>query len=651
MVLGLHARKERAMTSLVLLVPAMSSPAVAAVGVAGVGEGFRFGALVTFAAVVVFGLLIAGMARRRIRTAADFYTAGGAVGGVHNGFALAGDYLSAASFLGVAGLISLWGFDGLMFPLGWLVAYVSVMLLIAEPCRNIGTFTPADILASRNDPEVARVAGAISSIGLSLFYLTAQMVGGGMLIRALIGIEYEIAVMAVGALVILYVLLGGMVAATWVQVIKAGLLVLVSLFMVVLVWSQYGVFGDFLSRVVGDPNVQARVAILLGDAAGQMTPQELGRRFLAPGLLHQNPFDQISLAMALVFGAAGLPHILMRCFTVPGVAAVRYSLLWAMLIIAVFYSLAFFLGMGAAIQVGGAELVQLDPGGNMALPMLAQSLGGGARSLSGNLLLALIAAVAFVMIVAVMAGLVLAVASSINHDLYAMLWCRGRTSGEAAVLAGRWATFLVGLVAIVLGISAKGQNVATLVALAFALAASTNFPAILLTLHWRSATTAGVVSGMLVGGVSAICLILISPVMDYPKQIKAEARQVLAGELSRRQYISDGLANADRVVQERARAEALRLDRALKQARLDLERYRDQETSLVGLSAPALDMRNPGLLSIPLGFLAAILISLLTSDPRARERWNELQIRKHIGTHSRPRSRPLASVQDRLLDE
>lgn len=627
--LSLHKIHRNAALALALL--GLSASAVAASSAGGVGEGFRLGALLMFGAVVVFGLVVASMARRRVRTPADFYTAGGTVGTFHNGLALAGDYLSAASFLGVAGLISLWGFDGLMFPLGWLVAYVSVMLLIAEPCRNIGTFTPADILASRNDPKVARVAGAVSSIGLSLFYLTAQMVGGGMLIRALIGIEYEIAVLAVGALVIVYVLLGGMVAATWVQVIKAGLLVLVSFFMVLLVWSQYGLFGDFLDTLVGNAHIQARVAALLGDAAGQMTPQELGRRFLAPGLLYQNPLDQISLALALVFGAAGLPHILTRFFTVPGVVAVRYSLLWAMLVIASFYLLAFFLGMGSAIQVGGAAIVQLDPGGNMALPLLAQSLAGGPRSLAGNLFLALVAAVAFVMIVAVMAGLVLAAASAIGHDLYAVLWRGGRASAAVAIAAGRWATLLVGLLAIVLGISAKGHNVAALVALAFALAASTNFPAILLTLHWRLATTAGVVGGMLVGGLTALLLIVISPAMDYPQQIKAEARQVLAGEDARRLFIAQGLANADRVVQERARQDALLLDRAVRQAKLDLDRYRHQETSLVGLSAPAIDLRNPGLWSIPAGFLAAVIISLLTVDSRSRERWNELQVRKNIG--------------------
>lgn len=625
------SQKKSIDAALALALLGLSASALAANGAGGVGEGFRLGALLMFGAVVVFGLVVASMARRRVRTPADFYTAGGTVGTLHNGLALAGDYLSAASFLGVAGLISLWGFDGLMFPLGWLVAYVSVMLLIAEPCRNIGTFTPADILASRSSPEVARVAGAVSSIGLSLVYLTAQMVGGGMLIRALIGIEYEIAVIAVGALVIVYVLLGGMVAATWVQVIKAGLLVLISFFMVLLVWSQYGLFGDFLSTLVGDANIQARVATLLGDAAGQLTPQELGRRFLAPGLLYQNPLDQISLALALVFGAAGLPHILTRFFTVPGVAAVRYSLLWAMLVIAGFYVLAFFLGMGAAIRVGGAAIVQLDPGGNMALPLLAQALAGGPRTLAGNLFLALVAAVAFVMIVAVMAGLVLAAASAIGHDLYAVLWRRGRASGAVAMAAGRWATVLIGLVAIVLGISAKGQNVAALVALAFALAASTNFPAILLTLHWRLTTTAGVVGGMLIGGSTALLLIVVSPAMDYPRQIKAEARQVLAGEAARRQLISQGLANADRAVQERARQDALLLDRALRQAKQDLDRYRNQETSLVGLYAPAIDLRNPGLWSIPAGFLAAVMISLLTVDQRSRERWNELQVRKNIG--------------------
>ena len=621
------------MINATLLVIAFGLPmlACAAGSQSGVGAGYRLGALLVFGAVVVFGLFVATMARRRVRTPADFYTAGGAVGALHNGLALAGDYLSAASFLGVAGLISLWGYDGLMFPLGWLVAYLSVLLLIAEPCRNIGTFTPADILASRHDPRRARVAGAASSIGLSLLYLTAQMVGGGMLIRTLIGIDYEIAVLAVGSLVIIYVLLGGMIAATWVQVIKAGLLIFISFLMVLLVWSQYGLFGNFLADLVGDANIQARVAALLGDVSGQMMPEELGRRFLSPGLLYQNPLDQISLGLALVFGAAGLPHILMRFFTVSGVADVRYSLLWAMVIIAVFYLFAFVLGMGAAMRVGSTEIMQLDPGGNMALPLLAQSLAGGARSLAGNLFLALVAAVTFVMIVAVMAGLLLSAASAVGHDIYAVLWRKGQASSSVEVAAGRWATLFVGVLAMVLGIAAKGQNVAALVALAFALAASTNFPAILLTLHWRLATTAGVIGGMVVGGVSATMLILISPAMTYPSQVKAEARQVLAAEPARRQFLSEGLGNPDRVIQEKSRLDALRLDRAVKQAKTDLLRYAHEDTSLVGLAAPAIQLRNPGIWSIPLGLLAAVVISLLTTDRRARERWNELQVRQHIG--------------------
>ena len=601
------------------------------VGAGGVGAGFRFGALLIFAAVVTFGLIVATLARRRVRSPADFYAAGGGMGAFHNGLALAGDYLSAASFLGVAGLISLWGYDGLMFPVGWLVAYLSVMLLIAEPCRNIGTFTPADILASRSDPRLARIAGAVSSIGLSLLYLTAQMVGGGMLIHALVGIDYEIAVLAVGALVIAYVLLGGMVAATWVQIIKAGSLVLISFVMVLMVWAQYGMFGSFLDNLIGHPNIQSRVATLLGDISGQLTPEELGRRFLAPGLLHNNPLDQLSLGLALIFGAAGLPHILMRFFTVSGVTAVRYSLLWAMVIIAAFYLLAFYLGAGALMRVGGPEIVLLDAGGNMALPLLAQSLAGGSRSLLGNLMLALVAAVAFVMIVAVMASLLLAAASSIGHDLYAVLWRRGRAEGGAEIAVNRWATLGIGLLAILLGILAKGQNVAALVALAFALAASTNFPAIFLTLHWRLCTTAGVVGGMLVGGVTAIGLILISPNMSYPQKIKADAALVLSSEMVHRQFIADGLANPDRAVQERARHEALGLDRSLRQAKTDLERYRDDQTSLIGLVEPAISLRNPGLWSIPLGFLATILISLVTTDPRARIRWNEMHVRQHVG--------------------
>jgi cation/acetate symporter len=310
----------------------------------------------------------------------QFYAAGRSVSGIQNGWAIAGDYLSAASFLGIAGLISLYGYDGFMYSVGWLVAYITVLLVIAEPCRNIGKYTLGDILAFRNDPKKSKTVAAISTIVVSIFYLTAQMVGGGVLVKTLIGIDYEVSVIAVGVLMLAYVVFGGMVATTWVQIIKAVLLVAASLILVFFTWMPYGFsLPGFLEAAVMDPKIQAQVAKLLGDPATNMTATELGQRFLEPGLYLKNPIDQISLGMALVLGTAGMPHILMRFFTVPTAKDARTSVIWAMAIIGGFYVLTLFLGLGAAMNVGQAEITAIDAGGNMAGPLLAQYLGGGAE--------------------------------------------------------------------------------------------------------------------------------------------------------------------------------------------------------------------------------------------------------------------------------
>ncbi|MFO1305133.1 MAG: cation acetate symporter [Burkholderiales bacterium] len=395
---------------------AIATPALAQGAVA---AQWRWLTFVVFGAIIGLTMFVTYIAAKRVKSVADFYTAGGGVSGLQNGWAIAGDYLSAASFLGIAGLISLYGYDGFMYSVGWLVAYITVLLVIAEPCRNIGKYTLADILAYRNNPKATRIVGALSTITVSTFYLTAQMVGGGVLVKTLIGIDYEISVMVVGVLMLGYVLFGGMVATTWVQIIKAILLVTASILLVMFVWTPYGFsLPGFLSAVVGDAKVQTQVASLLGDAAKNMTPGELGQRFLEPGLYFKAPIDQISLGMALVFGTAGLPHILMRFFTVPTAQDARKSVIWAMAIIGGFYVLTLFLGMGAAIKVGSAQIRAIDAGGNMAGPLLAQFVGGGPDSMLGNLFLAFVAAVAFATIVAVVAGLVLAAASAMAHDLY-----------------------------------------------------------------------------------------------------------------------------------------------------------------------------------------------------------------------------------------
>jgi len=604
--------------------PAMAADAVAA--------EWRWLTFLVFGTIIGITLVVTYYASRRVHSARDFYAAGGGISGLQNGWAIAGDYLSAASFLGIAGLISIWGYDGFMYSVGWLVAYITVLLVIAEPCRNIGKYTLSDILAFRNHPRATRIVGALSVITVSTFYLTAQMVGGGVLVKTLIGIDYEVSVIAVGVLMLGYVLFGGMVATTWVQIIKAVLLVTASVVLVIMVWSQYGFFGDFLGNVVADPKVQARVAQILGDAGANLSPAQLGQRFLEPGLLFKTPVDQISLGMALVFGTAGLPHILMRFFTVPTAQAARTSVIWAMAIIGGFYLLTLFLGMGAAMKVGADGIRAADPGGNLAAPLLAQALGGGPDSLLGNFMLAFVAAVAFATIVAVVSGLVLASASAIAHDLWVGVIRHEHVSAREQVTAARVATLIVGALAIAIGIAAKGQNVAHLVALAFAVAASANFPCVLLTLYWKRCNTGGIVLGMVVGTFTAIALVLVSPNMTYPALVKADAERVIVATRARLVQLETAIAASAEpaaVSQHRAALDNARSELAAVQANRD--KVKDQDTSIVGLEAPLFPLRNPGLISIPLGFLAVMLGSLLYRDPRAETLWSELYVRQHTG--------------------
>ncbi len=611
---------------------AIGLTALPALAQGAVSPNYRWLTFAVFAAIIGMTMYVTFLAAKRVKTAADFYTAGGGVSGLQNGWAIAGDYLSAASFLGIAGLISQFGYDGFMYSVGWLVAYITVLLVIAEPCRNIGKYTLADILAYRNDPKKTRIVGALSVITVSTFYLTAQMVGGGVLVKTLIGIDYEISVITVGVLMLAYVLFGGMVATTWVQIIKAVLLVIASIVLVILVWAPYGFsLPAFLTDVIGDPKVQTRVAGLLGDAAKNMSPEELGQRFLEPGLLFKAPIDQISLGMALVFGTAGLPHILMRFFTVPTAQEARKSVIWAMAIIGGFYVLTLFLGFGAARLVGPAVIAGVDPGGNMAAPLLAQYLGGGADSMLGNFMLAFVAAVAFATIVAVVAGLVLAAASAMAHDLYVGVIREGHVTPQEQVRAARIATVVVGAMAITIGIAAKGQNVAHLVALAFAVAASANFPCVLLTLYWRKCNTGGIVAGMIVGTLLAVGLVLVSPNMTYPAAVRDAAQKVLAADGAKRAGAQAAVDSGDAAQVAAGQKTLAALDRAAAKAKADIERVKGETTSMVGLQAPLIGLKNPGLISIPLGFLAVIIGSLLYRDKRADEMWDELYARQNTG--------------------
>jgi len=596
----------------------------------------RFGGLAigVFAAIIALTMFVTYLAAKRVKNTQQFYAAGRSVSGLQNGWAIAGDYLSAASFLGIAGLISLYGYDGFMYSVGWLVAYITVLLVIAEPCRNIGKYTLGDILAFRNDYKTAKVLAALSTITVSTIYLTAQMVGGGVLVKTLIGIDYEVSVIVVGVLMLAYVVFGGMVATTWVQIIKAVLLVIASIVLVLLTWAPYGFsLPDFLGAVVGDPKTQAQVAKLLGDAASNMTPQELGQRFLEPGLYLKDPVDQLSLGMALVFGTAGLPHILMRFFTVPNAHQARVSVIWAMGIIGGFYVLTLVIGNGAALNVGAATIASFDKGGNLAAPLLAQFIGGGADSALGNFFLAFVAAVAFATIVAVVAGLVLASASAMSHDIWVGVIKGEHATPAQEVRAARVSALVVGALAIVVGILAKGQNVAHLVGLAFAVAASSNLPCILLTLYWKRCNTGGIVLGMTVGTLAAVALVLVSPNMTYPKLETAAAQKIIDAAPARLEQLQLEVSQAtDTVAKLKAESALKDLQASVKTAQGTVQKFAGQTTSLVGLEQPLTKLKNPGIYSIPLGFLCVIFGSLLwRRERRSEEMWEELYVRQNTG--------------------
>jgi cation/acetate symporter len=620
-----------AATTALLIGVASSASAIGSGGA--VAEQYRWLTFLVFGAIIALTMYVTYLAAKRVKSASEFYAAGRSVSGLQNGWAIAGDYLSAASFLGIAGLISLYGYDGFMYSVGWLVAYITVLLVIAEPCRNIGKYTLGDILGFRNNPKTAKTMAAISTITVSIFYLTAQMVGGGVLVKMLVGIDYEVSVVVVGILMLAYVLFGGMVATTYVQIIKAVLLVAASILIVILTWAPYGFsLPGYLSAVTADADVQAQVAKLLGDAASNMTPEQLGQRFLEPGLYLKNPIDQISLGMALVLGTAGLPHILMRFFTVPDAKQARLSVIWAMAIIGGFYVLTLIIGTGAAINVGPAAIAKVNPGGNMAAPLLAQYIGGGADSLLGNLFLAFVAAVAFATIVAVVAGLVLASASAMSHDIWVGVIKGEHATQEEEIRAARISSIIVGAIAILLGILNKESNVAHLVALAFAVAASGNLPAVLLTLYWKRCNTGGIVLGMLVGALSAIALVLVSPNMTYPKAEREKAQKVIDGAPARKEKLDAELAAAaDDAAKGKVTAAVTKLEADVKKAEGTLKKFEGQTTSLVGLEAPLIELRNPGLISIPLGFLCVFLGSILYREKRAEDLWDELYVRQNTG--------------------
>ena len=500
---------------LALLTPFML---VAAPALSGAVEqqSMNMTAIYMFLAFVAGTLGITYWAAKRTRSASDFYTAGGGITGFQNGLAIAGDYMSAASFLGISGLVFASGYDGLIYSIGFLVGWPIIMFLIAEQIRNLGKFTFADVSSYRFGQTQVRTMAAVSSLVVVAFYLIAQMVGAGKLIQLLFGLDYWIAVVIVGVLMMVYVIFGGMTATTWVQIIKACLLLAGASFMAFAVLFHFGfnVEAMFAKAVeiktnlaLNDPKVVAKAAEQGKDV--MEVAQNVGRSIMGPGNFIKDPISAISFGMALMFGTAGLPHILMRFFTVPDAKQARKSVLWATTWIGYFYILTFIIGFGAIIFVltdpsfldaKGA----LKGGSNMAAIHLANALGG-------NIFLGFMSAVAFATILAVVAGLTLSGASAVSHDLYATLFKEGKADSASELRVSRIATLCLGVVAVLLGIAFEKQNVAFMVSLAFAVAASANFPVLLLSVLWKDCTTRGAVIGGFLGLIASVGLTVVSP--------------------------------------------------------------------------------------------------------------------------------------------
>ena len=452
-------------------------------------------------AIVMFFIFVAGTlgitywASKRTKSAKDFYTAGGGITGTQNGTAIAGDYMSAASFLGITGMVYLKGYDGLIFSIGFLVGWPIILFMISEQLRNLGKYTFADVTAYRLKQKQVRILAALGSISVVLLYLIAQMVGAGQLIKILFGLDYEFAVVLVGILMILYVVFGGMLATTWVQIIKAVLLLFGTTFMSVMVMSQFGFSFDALFTRATEIHSQ-------------------GIAIMSPGGLVSDPISAISLGIALMFGTAGLPHILMRFFTVSDAKEARKSVFVATGLIGYFYVLTFIMGFGAIVLVLGdpagtylaADGVTLKGMNNMAAVWLAHAVGG-------DYFLGFISAVAFATILAVVSGLTLAGASAISHDLYANAFATTKVDEKKEMNVSKMATVGIGILAIIFGIAFEKQNIAFVVALAFTIAASANFPVLFMSIFWKKLTTRGAVIGGYIGLISALVLVILGPVV------------------------------------------------------------------------------------------------------------------------------------------
>jgi cation/acetate symporter len=448
-----------------------------------------------FGAVILLTLFITYWAAKRTRTTSEFYAAGRSLTAPQNGLALAGDWCSAAAFLGFTGLTALYGMDGALYAVGPLVAFCTAILLFAEPLRNAGKFTLGDIVQCRMQSRTALVTSAIGVIAVNLAYLVPQMAGAGVLIKLLLGVPYDVAVAFVGIAMIVYVAFGGMLATTWVQIIKAILL------------TSAGAVVLFLClKAVGYNPIEYF----------NLAEKERGPKFLQAGNYLKNPFDQISLGLSYLCGIIGLPHVMTRFYTVPDAGTARRSVLWVMVIAGSFFIATAVFGLAASHFIGADAIRAADKGGNLALPLLAQYLGGGVNSLGGDMMLGFVSAVAVATILATVAGLTLATSGAVAHDIYVTAIKGGHVEERYQVRVARMSVLLVGVLATLLGIAAQGVNVAVLVILGFSIAASANFPVVALSLFWKRFNTGGIIGAVMVGLTSSITLALLGPAFLGP---------------------------------------------------------------------------------------------------------------------------------------
>ncbi len=584
-----------------------------------------------FMLFVAVTLCITYWAARRTKNAAQFYAAGGGITGFQNGLALAGDYMSAASFLGIAGLVALKGYDGLIYSVGWLVGWPLVMFLISEPLRNLGKYTFSDVVAFRLKQRPIKTAAAIGSLVTVIFYMTAQMVGAGTLIKLMFNLPYSSALYLVGTLIILYVLFGGMLATTWVQIIKAVLLlggatVLVLLCMNQFDWSYPRLFSQAAKMYTG--------------------------KFLEPGGLITNPLDAFSLGLALMFGTAGLPHVLMRFYTVPDAQQARKSVFYATGFIGYFYILTVTIGFGAAVLVGNGFITSINAGGNMSAMALAEHLGGG-------VFLGFLAAVAFATILAVVAGLTLAGASALSHDLYVGVFRHGKANEKEEMKVAKFATVGLGIIAILMGLIFQKLNVAFMVGLAFAVASSANFPALVMSIMWKRFTTAGAVASIYTGLILAVTLICLSPTVfeDVFQASGMAAKNGATATVTRLNgYAKDP---AKSLAELKPKVDALAADlasgtldpivvpakaRALKIMQGDLNLLQNNGLAAALAAAQAaksvadgnvtkapFPMKNPGVFSIGAAFLVGILVSLMKREEKAEAMFESEKVRTFVG--------------------